>query len=122
MAAAVAVVDPEAEARRQKQLAAARAERAKQLKRGPGVAALVQGALKRAQTQPTVAKKPEAAEPVEDLTVDRAAPKKVVEPESDEESEETVRQRREEMARAEAARRKAKAEQEAKERERAERA
>jgi len=117
MAAAVAVVDPEAEARRQRELAAARAQRAKQLKRGPGVAALVQGALKRAQAQPTVTKKPEA-DKVEDLT--EKAPEKV-EAESDEESEETIRKKREEMARAEAARRKEKAEREARERERAER-
>lgn len=46
-------VDPEAELRRKAELMAARAERAKQLKRGPGVAALVQGALKKVQTFPT---------------------------------------------------------------------
>merc|ERR1712083_1142043 len=46
-------VDPEAELRRKAELMAAKAERAKQLKRGPGVAALVQGALKKVQTFPT---------------------------------------------------------------------
>jgi len=50
------VFDPEAELRRKAELMAARAERAKQLKRGPGVAALVQGALKKVQTFPTAAR------------------------------------------------------------------
>jgi len=116
MAAAAVVVDPETEARRQRELAAARAERAKQLKRGPGVAALVQGALKRAQTQPTVAKKPENEKADEDK-----AQEKATEVESDEESEETLRKHREEMARAEAERRREKEKREAAEREKAER-
>merc|ERR1719436_1804598 len=49
----IPVVDPEAELRKKAELMAAKAERAKQLKRGPGVAALVQGALKKVQTFPT---------------------------------------------------------------------
>merc|ERR1719436_241060 len=53
----IPVVDPEAELRRKAELMAARAERAKQLKRGPGVAALVQGALKKVQTFPTTTRK-----------------------------------------------------------------
>ncbi|CAE8596731.1 unnamed protein product [Polarella glacialis] len=56
-AAAAPVVDPEVEKQKQEELKAARAERSKQLKRGPGVAALVQGALKRAQEAPSVPKK-----------------------------------------------------------------
>merc|ERR1719223_1629753 len=50
------VFDPVAEAKKKAELDKARAERAKQLKRGPGVAALVQGALKRALTTPVVKK------------------------------------------------------------------
>mmetsp|Transcript_98439 Transcript_98439/g.175318 ORF Transcript_98439/g.175318 Transcript_98439/m.175318 type:complete len:646 (-) Transcript_98439:203-2140(-) len=58
-AIAAAVVDPKEELRKQEELKAARAKRSEQLKRGPGVAALVQGALKRAQDAPTVGKKEE---------------------------------------------------------------
>merc|ERR1740123_254135 len=117
-AAAAAVVDPVAEAKRHRELAAARAERAKQLKRGPGVAALVQGALKRAQTQPIVAKKSDA-DRYEDLTAEKVAEN--VDDDSDSESEETIRKKREEAAKVEARKRKEQAEREAQERERVER-
>merc|ERR1740123_2109887 len=117
-AAAAAVVDPVAEAKRHRELAAARAERAKQLKRGPGVAALVQGALKRAQTQPIVAKKSDA-DRYEDLTAEKVAEN--VDDDSDSESEDTIRKKREEAAQAEAQKRKEQAEREAQEREKAER-
>lgn len=116
MASAAVTVDPEAEARRQRELATARAERAKQLKRGPGVAALVQGALKRAQTQTPTVKKPED----EKEESAKKAPEKAQEVESDEESEEAVRKRKEEMAQAELQRRKEKEQREAAEREKAE--
>eukprot|EP00933_Yihiella_yeosuensis_P070832 TRINITY_DN7899_c0_g1_i2.p1 TRINITY_DN7899_c0_g1~~TRINITY_DN7899_c0_g1_i2.p1 ORF type:complete len:435 (-),score=163.36 TRINITY_DN7899_c0_g1_i2:131-1435(-) len=56
LAAAAAQADPDAEKRKQQELKAARDERSKKLRRGPGVAALVQGALKRAQDAPAVKK------------------------------------------------------------------
>jgi len=111
-AAAAAMPDPVAEAKKKAEIAAARAERAKQLKRGPGVAALVQGALKRALTQPSVSKKPEEEE---------KAKEKKAEEDSDVESEETVRKKREEQARIEAEKRREQEEREAREREKAER-
>jgi len=117
-AAAAAAVDPVAEAKRHRELAAARAERAKQLKRGPGVAALVQGALKRAQTQPIVTKKSDA-DRYEDLTSDRVAER--VDDDSESESEDAIRKKREEAAKVEARKRKEQAEREAQERERVER-
>mmetsp|Transcript_23678 Transcript_23678/g.55228 ORF Transcript_23678/g.55228 Transcript_23678/m.55228 type:complete len:633 (-) Transcript_23678:82-1980(-) len=46
----VETIDPEVEKERKREAAEAREKRMAQLKRGPGVAALVQGALKRAQT------------------------------------------------------------------------
>jgi len=114
-----AIVDPVAEAKRKEELKAARAERAKQLKRGPGVAALVQGALKRAQTQPTVGKKEGESEKPEHKE-DHKVPEKIT-ADSDEEDDEAARKRSEEQAKAEEKRRKEKLEREAREREKAER-
>lgn len=101
--------DPEVEAKKKAQIAVAKAERAKQLKRGPGVAALVQGALKRALTQPIV-KKVESEK-------EKAQPDAI----SDEESEETINRKREEEAREAARLKKEQEEKEAAEREKAER-
>lgn len=107
--------DPEAEARKKKELADARAKRATQLKRGPGVAALVQGALKHAKTKPVVGKKEEATprQPIAEKLVDMV--------DSDEESVEAAEKRRQ-QEREEAERKKRQAEREAQEqREKAER-
>mmetsp|Transcript_87446 Transcript_87446/g.183018 ORF Transcript_87446/g.183018 Transcript_87446/m.183018 type:complete len:638 (-) Transcript_87446:90-2003(-) len=86
--------DPEAEARRKAELEKAKAERAKQLKRGPGVAALVQGALKRALTQPTVSKK-EAEEP--ERPVAKAAPVTDVAEDSDDEVKALLQRKEQEL-------------------------
>lgn len=102
------MVDPIVEAKKQAELAAARAERSKQLKRGPGVAALVQGALKRALTQPSVNKKPEEEKAA-------TAAQQVVE-ESESESEDTQRIKREEQEKVAAKERKEREEREARER------
>lgn len=122
---AVPAVDPVAEAKKKAEIAAARAERAKQLKRGPGVAALVQGALKRALTQPSVNKKPEEAgdkvEKPKEIGKPSVQAAQQVEDETDEESEETLRKKQEEQAKTEAKKRKERQEREAREREKAER-
>jgi len=107
-------IDPVAEAKKKAEIAAARAERAKQLKRGPGVAALVQGALKRALVQPVI-KKPEEEE--------KPKPAPAEEVESEGESEETARVKREEQDKLDreiAKKRKEQEEQERKEREKTE--
>lgn len=117
-------VDPEVERRKKEALKAAREERSKLLKRGPGVAALVQGALKRAQEAPAVKKDDEKpAEKPKDANkrVEQAAKKRY---ESEEDTEETKKRKREEMAKAEEKRRRErveKAEMEAREKEKAER-
>jgi hypothetical protein len=53
----IPIIDPEEQARRRAEVEARKRERAAQMKRGPGVAALVQEALKKAQTTVTVPKK-----------------------------------------------------------------
>lgn len=104
------VFDPVAEAKKKAELDTARAERSKQLKRGPGVAALVQGALKRALTQPVVKRAEEE--------LPKAKPQEVEE--SDGEDEAELEQRRIEQILAEA-KKKELEERQARERERAER-
>mmetsp|Transcript_147915 Transcript_147915/g.368575 ORF Transcript_147915/g.368575 Transcript_147915/m.368575 type:complete len:654 (+) Transcript_147915:133-2094(+) len=117
----IPVYDPLAEAKKKAEIAAAREARAKQLKRGPGVAALVQGALKRALTQPSVAKKAEDDKADKSGEAVKEGKKVQVDSESDVESEETIRKKKEEQARIEAQKKKEKEEREAKERERKER-
>lgn len=96
----VPLVDPVAEKRKLEELKAARAERAKQLKRGPGVAALVQGALKRAQEAPAVKKEEFVASERNEKTRRQEEillkDVKLDEPESD--NEEEKRQKEEEEA------------------------
>lgn len=117
-----ALFDPEEEARRKQELEKIKAERAKQLKRGPGVAALVQGALKRAQTTAQT-KKPEeeAAKAAEAAraakAAEEAAKAAAVVEESDGEDEEELQRKREEEKKAEEKAKKEKEEKEARERE-----
>jgi len=118
-ALAAAVVDPAVEMRKQEELKAARAKRSEQLKRGPGVAALVQGALKRAQDAPSVGKKEDelAKPPVKKKTLADFA-KEFEEREMAKDAEKAAQRKKEEeeeQAKAAAANAKAKAEQEAKE-------
>mmetsp|Transcript_127 Transcript_127/g.345 ORF Transcript_127/g.345 Transcript_127/m.345 type:complete len:635 (-) Transcript_127:151-2055(-) len=88
------VIDPEAEKKRKKEAAEAREKRQAQLKRGPGVAALVQGALKRAQT---MAKEKEEER---ELDEERLALEKLEREEQErKEQEQRERKRREEKAR-----------------------
>lgn len=112
--------DPLAEAKKKAEMAAAREARSKQLKRGPGVAALVQGALKRALTQPSVSKKPEEEKPAKPPATGKGKLVEQVE-ESDGESEETLRKKKEEEEAIEALKKKEREEREAMERERKER-
>mmetsp|Transcript_95991 Transcript_95991/g.275564 ORF Transcript_95991/g.275564 Transcript_95991/m.275564 type:complete len:627 (-) Transcript_95991:154-2034(-) len=86
------VFDPVAEAKKKAELVQFRADRAKQLKRGPGVAALVQGALKRALVTAPVNKRDDEKE------------KKAQEiaEESDEDDEELLAKKEEEWKVAEA--------------------
>merc|ERR1712039_1005124 len=98
----IPVYDPLAEAKKKAEIAAAREARAKQLKRGPGVAALVQGALKRALTQPSVNKKPEDEKADKSTEAVKEGKKPVPDDDSDVESEETIRKKKEEQARIEA--------------------
>lgn len=124
MVTPIPVYDPVAEAKKKAEIAAAREARSKQLKRGPGVAALVQGALKRALTQPAVNKKPEDERPQKSAEAGKDRKKNApqqVDDESDVESEETIRKKKEEQEKIEAQKRKEKEELEAKERERKER-
>jgi len=91
----------EEEARRRAELEAKRRERVAQMKRGPGVAALVQDALKRARATPAAPKSEAAKEQgAEKERIQKAAAVvQQVEADSDEESEETLRERREKEAR-----------------------
>lgn len=107
-----AEVDFVAEAKKKAEIAAAKAERQKQLKRGPGVAALVQGALKRALTTPIVKKPEEEERP-------KAKHKTHDVSESDEESEE-AQLKRELQDKEEAKKRQVKEEREARERQKKE--
>jgi len=95
-----APVDPEEVLRRKAEIEAKRKERASQMKRGPGVAALVQAALSRARVQPATGKEQPANMPGKDGRMQGPAMQPMqVDAESDEESEETMRTRKEEEAR-----------------------
>lgn len=121
-ALAAAAFDPEAEARRREELAKAKAERAKQLKRGPGVAALVQGALKRAQTTTPTVTYNRVENFVPQKMAEKEEPKAAekVESESEDEPDEEAL-KKEELEKVEAQMKKEKAEREAREREKQER-
>lgn len=114
--------DPVEEARRRMDAEMKRKERAMQMKRGPGVAALVQDALKRARAIPSSAKK------ADDKPEIGKGHSKVqeVDPESEEEETDEMRKERLEreeierkLAEEEAEKAKIRAEREAKEREKA---
>eukprot|EP00929_Paragymnodinium_shiwhaense_P120634 TRINITY_DN92625_c0_g1_i1.p1 TRINITY_DN92625_c0_g1~~TRINITY_DN92625_c0_g1_i1.p1 ORF type:complete len:626 (+),score=176.77 TRINITY_DN92625_c0_g1_i1:146-2023(+) len=87
-------VDPVEEAKRKEEIEKKRQERAMQAKRGPGVAALVQDALKRARAAaPTVPPKREEPPNKPPVIEEKVVEQQVVDAESEEESEETLRQR-----------------------------
>lgn len=119
------VLDPEAEKKRKEELKAAREKRAKELKRGPGVAALVQGALKRAQEAPSMGKKDELVEKAQRQREEaEAAARKEqerLEHEREQERMEALRRKQEEQKKAEEEKKKRMEEMEARERERADR-
>jgi len=115
---AAAMPDPEEERRKQEELEKARAQRAKQLKRGPGVAALVQGALKKVQLMPP-SKKVEDARAEAQKKAETKPAWNVIDEEETKAQQEARRKKEEEAAKAEAARKKEKEAQEAKARERA---
>eukprot|EP00747_Dinoflagellata_sp_TGD_P167755 gnl/TRDRNA2_/TRDRNA2_192790_c0_seq1.p1 gnl/TRDRNA2_/TRDRNA2_192790_c0~~gnl/TRDRNA2_/TRDRNA2_192790_c0_seq1.p1 ORF type:complete len:628 (-),score=172.71 gnl/TRDRNA2_/TRDRNA2_192790_c0_seq1:59-1942(-) len=86
--AATAAVDAEAEAERKEAAKKAREERNKQLKRGPGVAAMVQAALKRASAQTSISKKKDDEENQGQKKKESEMVKEVDESEEEEESDE----------------------------------
>jgi len=119
------VLDPEAEKKRKEELKAAREKRAKELKRGPGVAALVQGALKRAQEAPSMGKKDELVEKAQRQREEAEAAARKEQERLEHEKEqarlEVMRQKQEELKKAEEEKKKRLEELEARERERADR-
>lgn len=118
-------MEEEAEKKRKEELKAAREKRNKELKRGPGVAALVQGALKRAQEAPSMGKKDELVEKAQRQReeAEAAAKKELEKQEHDKELErqEAERRKKEEQKKVEEENRRKLEELQAKERERVQR-
>jgi len=120
-AAAANVPDPEEERRKQRELEAARQKRKEQLKRGPGVAALVQGALKKVQSLPPTKRTDDEKKAAEEASKKAAARTIKIIDEPTEEEKERERKKKEAEEEAELIRKSEKEAKEAAERERLER-